>query len=65
MDLIRADRRMIINEKLKVLKFGGRSLANGEGIKQVLDIVKSGINSGVKMILVLSAWGDTEDQLET
>ncbi|NJB70850.1 homoserine O-acetyltransferase [Saonia flava] len=52
------------NKKTKVLKFGGKSLANGEGIEQVLNIIGSKINEGEKITVVLSAREKATDQLE-
>ncbi|HSR61096.1 MAG TPA: bifunctional aspartate kinase/homoserine dehydrogenase I [Robiginitalea sp.] len=49
---------------LKVLKFGGRSLANGEGIDRVLDIVTGRVSAGERIVLVLSAREKATDQLE-
>jgi aspartate kinase len=44
-----------------VMKFGGSSVANGERIRRVIDIVKGELNR--KPVLVLSAMGDTTDHL--
>jgi aspartate kinase len=44
-----------------VMKFGGSSVANGERIRHVVDIVKQKLNR--KPVLVLSAMGDTTDHL--
>ncbi len=48
----------------KILKFGGRSLANGEGIGRVLDIVKHKVVQGENPVVVLSAREKATDQLE-
>ncbi len=48
--------------KMKVLKFGGKSLAN-KGIDNVLDIIERTYEQ-TKVILVLSARGSSTDQLE-
>ena len=42
-------------ERIKVLKFGGRSLANGEGLKKVLEIITSKVTNGEHIAVVLSA----------
>src|SRR5680860_787059 len=52
-------------ERIKVLKFGGRSLANGEGIDRVLDIVSAKVQAGAHIAVVLSAREKATDQLET
>ena len=52
-------------EGLVVLKFGGRSLSNGEGIGRVLDIVEQKVNDGENIALVLSAREKATDQLES
>lgn len=48
----------------KVLKFGGKSLSNGEGIGRVLEIVTSKVKSGEHIAVVLSAREKATDQLE-
>lgn len=50
--------------KLKVLKFGGKSLSNGEGLERVLDIVSSKVQTGEHIAVVLSAREKATDQLE-
>ena len=50
--------------RLKILKFGGRSLSNGEGIGRVLDIIEQKINQGENIAVVLSAREKATDQLE-
>jgi aspartate kinase len=47
------------------LKFGGTSLANGEGIGRVLDIIGGKIADGENIVVVLSARERATDQLET
>ena len=49
---------------LHVLKFGGKSLSNGQGIARVLDIVTEKVNAGQRLAVVLSARGKATDQLE-
>lgn len=52
------------DQKWKILKFGGRSLSNGEGIGRVLDIIKKKAQSGERIAVVLSAREKATDQLE-
>jgi len=52
------------NEKMKVLKFGGKSLANGEGLDRVISIIKKKVNNGEKLTVVVSARGNATDELE-
>jgi len=52
------------SKKVKVLKFGGKSLANGEGIGRVLEIVSSKVKEGENIAVVLSAREKGTDQLE-
>ncbi len=52
------------SEKVKVLKFGGKSLSNGVGIGRVLDIVSSKVKAGENIAIVLSAREKATDQLE-
>ena len=47
---------------MKVLKFGGSSVANSENIKKVLDIVFS-TSKNNKVAVVVSAFGKTTDKL--
>jgi bifunctional aspartokinase / homoserine dehydrogenase 1 len=51
-------------KKIKILKFGGRSLANGEGLKRVIDIIAFKYKKQEKIAVVLSARGDTTNILE-
>jgi homoserine O-acetyltransferase len=53
------------NKNMKVVKFGGTSLANGEGIKNVLNIIATKINNDEKIAVVVSARGGTTDKLES
>ena len=48
---------------MKVLKFGGKSLANGEPLANALEIIRRAFHTG-KVFLILSARGDTTDCLE-
>jgi homoserine O-acetyltransferase len=56
--------RSLKNRKLKVLKFGGRSLSNGEGLQRVLDIIEQKHRAEENFTVVLSARGGTTDALE-
>ncbi len=49
---------------MKIIKFGGKSLANGAGLNAVLDIISTKIRLDEKFILVLSARGNATDELE-
>ncbi len=49
---------------MKVLKFGGKSLANGKGIQAVVSIIEDKVRNGEKITVVLSARGNTTDELE-
>ncbi len=52
------------SKKYKILKFGGKSLSNGEGLGSVLEIVKTKVDNGEQIALVLSAREKATDQLE-
>lgn len=52
------------SKKVKVLKFGGKSLSNGEGIGRVLEIVTSKVTAGENIAIVLSAREKATDKLE-
>tara|TARA_R110002049_G_scaffold298542_1_gene488306 strand:+ start:1627 stop:5028 length:3402 start_codon:yes stop_codon:yes gene_type:complete len=51
-------------KKMKVLKFGGKSLANGEGLNKVISIIANKVNAGEKIAVVVSARGSATDELE-
>jgi len=51
--------------KMKVVKFGGKSLANGKGLDSSLSIIANKVANGEKIALVVSARGKTTDQLES
>lgn len=51
-------------ERIKILKFGGRSLANGEGIQRVLNIINKRYEDKEHFAVVVSARGKATDQLE-
>ena len=48
---------------MKIIKFGGKSLSNGTGIKSVLNIIKNKTNNNEKFAVVVSARGPATDQL--
>ncbi len=48
----------------KVLKFGGQSLSNGNGLNRVLDIIQQKVETGERIAVVLSAREKATDQLE-
>ncbi|TGV03553.1 bifunctional aspartate kinase/homoserine dehydrogenase I [Flavivirga rizhaonensis] len=50
--------------KMKVLKFGGKSLANGDGLNKVISIVENKVNNGERISVVVSARGNATDELE-
>ena len=50
---------------MKVVKFGGKSLANGIGIERSLNIIANKIKKGEKITVVVSARGNTTDHLES
>ncbi len=49
---------------MKVLKFGGKSLANGKGIETVVNIIEDKVKKGEQITVVLSARGNSTDELE-
>ncbi|WP_103866101.1 bifunctional aspartate kinase/homoserine dehydrogenase I [Aquimarina sp. I32.4] len=49
---------------MKILKFGGKSLANGKGIRAVIDIIEEKVKKGERIAVVLSARGNSTDELE-
>jgi homoserine O-acetyltransferase len=51
-------------KKIKVLKFGGKTLANGDGLNRVLDIISNKVKDKEKIAVVLSARGDSTNILE-
>ncbi|MEM8927271.1 MAG: bifunctional aspartate kinase/homoserine dehydrogenase I [Bacteroidota bacterium] len=48
----------------KVLKFGGKSLSNGEGLQTVLQLIEAKAAEGERLAVVLSARERTTDNLE-
>ena len=53
------------NNHMKVVKFGGKSLANGKGLDCVLNIIETKIKNNEKIAVVVSARGKTTDHLES
>lgn len=51
------------NKKMKILKFGGKSLANGQGINAVLDTIIDKKINGENIAVVVSARGNATDEL--
>ena len=51
-------------KKMKVLKFGGKSLANGQGLENAIDIIVQKVEAGDKITVVASARGNSTDELE-
>ena len=49
---------------MKILKFGGKSLANGEGLQKVLAILTDKVLKGEEFAVVVSARGNATDELE-
>lgn len=49
---------------MKIIKFGGKSLANGKGLTSVLSIIREKNNANENIVVVVSARGNTTDQLE-
>lgn len=53
------------NKTMKILKFGGKSLSNGDGINKVVAIIEGKVANGEKIAVVVSARGNATDELET
>ncbi|MBC5863712.1 bifunctional aspartate kinase/homoserine dehydrogenase I [Flavobacterium turcicum] len=49
---------------MKILKFGGKSLSNGDGLNKVIAIITDKVNQGEKIAIVVSARGNATDELE-
>ncbi|MFH7003794.1 bifunctional aspartate kinase/homoserine dehydrogenase I [Flavobacterium bizetiae] len=49
---------------MKILKFGGKSLSNGEGLNKVISIISDKVNQGEQIAVVVSARGNATDELE-
>ena len=54
---------MVINMALIVKKFGGTSVKNAERLFNVADIITSDYKKGNDVVVVVSAQGDTTDDL--
>ncbi|MFT7442717.1 MAG: aspartokinase/homoserine dehydrogenase 1, partial [Maribacter sp.] len=52
-------------KKMKVVKFGGKSLANGKGIKNAIEIILNKYNNEEKITVVASARGNSTNDLES
>ncbi|TDU43866.1 aspartate kinase [Gelidibacter sediminis] len=52
------------HKKMKILKFGGKSLANGEGLQRTIAIIKNKVEDQEKIAVVVSARGSATDDLE-
>ncbi len=52
-------------KKMKVLKFGGKSLGNGSGLNNVLSIIEHKVKNKDNIAVVVSARGSATDTLET
>ncbi|CAM1347020.1 bifunctional aspartate kinase/homoserine dehydrogenase I [Tenacibaculum crassostreae] len=53
----------LTTKKMKVLKFGGKSLSN-EGIHNVVSIIEQKVSEGERIAVVVSARGNATDELE-
>ncbi len=51
-------------KRMKILKFGGKSLANGRGLDRVISIIEDKVNDGERIAVVVSARGKATDELE-
>lgn len=51
-------------KRMKILKFGGKSLSNGEGLNRVISIIESKVKNNEKIVVVVSARGQATDELE-
>ena len=49
---------------MKILKFGGKSLANGKGLESVVKTIASKIQKEEEIVVVLSARGTATNDLE-
>ncbi|WP_417238577.1 bifunctional aspartate kinase/homoserine dehydrogenase I [Bizionia sp.] len=50
--------------RMKILKFGGKSLANGNGLETVLSIIEAKVKNKQNIAVVVSARGNATNQLE-
>lgn len=51
--------------KMKIVKFGGKSLANGIGLECTLNIISTKVSNGEQIAIVVSARGKTTNHLES
>ncbi|EGV43452.2 bifunctional aspartate kinase/homoserine dehydrogenase I [Bizionia argentinensis JUB59] len=51
-------------KNMKILKFGGKSLANGNGLKRVLSIIETKVKAKQHIAVVVSARGNATNELE-
>ncbi|MBC7642685.1 MAG: aspartate kinase, partial [Flavobacterium sp.] len=49
---------------MKILKFGGKSLSNGDGLNKVVAIIAGKVNQGEEIAVVVSARGNATNELE-
>lgn len=49
---------------MKTIKFGGKSLSNGQGIQNVVSIIQNKINKKEPIVVVLSARGNATNELD-
>jgi len=49
---------------MKILKFGGKSAANGEGLERILTIIDAHYKDNQEIAVVLSARANATDELE-
>ena len=52
-------------KKMKVIKFGGKSLANGKGLKNAIDIILEKYKNNEQFTIVASARGNSTNELES
>ena len=52
-------------KKMKVVKFGGKSLANGKGLKNALELIINKFKNNEKFTVVASARGNSTNDLES
>ena len=52
------------NKKMKILKFGGKSLANKEGLTNTISIIKDKVEKEERITVVVSARGNATNELE-
>lgn len=54
----------VAEERVTLLKFGGKSLANSKGVAQVRTIIADKVNSKIPIAVVVSARGHATDELQ-